>query len=152
MDDRFWRPKSIPHWKGYSLISHNPNPTEYMHKASRRDGLISAQVTTSSPCLQAMAWCADECWNQPSSPYPTMQYAFSCSNIYLKRQNQTEHWSVVKANNMSARKANSGNPIWLMVYKLRYWAFFKQMYWERIQIIFVQMVCSGKVDQVTYWQ
>ena len=34
---------------------------------------------------------------------------------------------VVKANNMSARKANSGNPIWLMVYKLRYRAFLSKL-------------------------
>ena len=34
--------------------------------------------TTSSPCL-----------DQPISPYPTMPYAFSRTNIYLKRQSQT---------------------------------------------------------------
>ena len=46
----------------------------YMHTASaslgRRDWLISAQ-------------------DQSISPYPTIQYVFSLTNIYLKRQNQT---------------------------------------------------------------
>ena len=60
----------------------------YMHAASLRrlDERILAQVTTSSP--------SDECWDQPISPYPTMQYPFSRKNIYLKRQNQTVQWSV----------------------------------------------------------
>ena len=66
-----------------------------MHTASlgRRDGLISAQVTISSPSLQARALFGEECWNQPISPYPTIQYAFTRTKIYLKRQNQTVQWS-----------------------------------------------------------
>ena len=56
-------------------------------------------------------------WSQPISPYPTMQYVFSRTYIYLKRQNQTDlvkrfiesaRWAdltirfVMKANSMSA--------------------------------------------------
>ena len=48
---------------------------------------ISTQVTTSSPSLLEWDWCGDECWDQPISPYPMMQYVFSRRTIYVKRLN-----------------------------------------------------------------
>ena len=39
-----------------------------MHRWERRDELISAFVTTSSPRLKARAWCGDLCWDDPISP------------------------------------------------------------------------------------
>ena len=55
-----------------------------MHHWVRRDGLISAQVTTSSPRPKARAWCGDLCWDQPISPSQRCRmYIFRSSSSRL---------------------------------------------------------------------
>ena len=74
------------------------------------------------------AWCCDEYRDQSILPYPAMQYIFFRTNIYLKRQNQAEHWTVydresvrwadlsvrlvVKANSLSARNTDIVDPLY----------------------------------------
>ena len=89
---------------------------DYMHTASmrRRNGLISAQVTTSR---KARAWCGDKCRDQPIEPYQRCSMHFlvrisetAKSNCAVKRIGESARWDdltirlVAKANSMSARK------------------------------------------------
>ena len=60
----------------------------------RQDELIPAQVTTSSPSREAMAWCGDECWGQPiSSPYQRCSRLCISSYKYLS-ETAKANWAV----------------------------------------------------------
>ena len=62
-----------------------------MHTASlvRRDGLISALVTTSRARLQAQAWCCDLCWDEPISPSQRYRYTELSVSVTVT------HWDFV---------------------------------------------------------
>ena len=79
--------RSYKHIAFSEFMTNNFNPAYYMHRLTAslrmRDGLISAQVTASS---------GDECWDQPISPYPTMQY--TCIFLY-EYLSETANWTVI---------------------------------------------------------
>ena len=57
-----------------------------LHRWVRRDGLISALVTTSIPRLKARAWCGDLRWDEPISPSQRCRMHMSCVDSYVPKR------------------------------------------------------------------
>ena len=76
----------------YPCCAPSSDHRQEYYTLGRQDGLSTSHHIKPEPLGEDL--CGDECWDQSISPYPTMWYEFPHTNMYLKRQNQAEPWSV----------------------------------------------------------
>ena len=62
------------------------------HRWVRRDGSISAHVTTSSPRLKARAWCSDLCWDEQSRLPSDVVCIWSCQVLVVCEEENVCVW------------------------------------------------------------